>query len=119
MFNGIFSRLLICLFVFSLSIYSYLDKQNSCTQLKMHLPKLTKEIAAINEVNAHLQYQIECFENPQNLLTMASHPEYAHLKFPFTEEVLTVKEGLAVQYSQPKEKKAEPAKSKTPIVARH
>jgi hypothetical protein len=117
MFNGIFSRLLICLFVFSLSIYSYLDKQNSCTELKMHLPKLTKEIQAINEVNANLQYQIECFENPQNLLSLASSKEYAHLKFPFMEEVLTLKEGLALQYSAPKDSKAEPAKAKTPIIA--
>ncbi|HEY5236174.1 MAG TPA: hypothetical protein VIJ14_08355 [Rhabdochlamydiaceae bacterium] len=117
MINGVFFRLLACLTVFSFSIYSYLDKQNSCTELKMHLPKLTKEIQAINEVNANLQYQIECFENPQNLLAMASSPEYAHLKFPFTEEVLTVKEGLALQYSTPKEKKGSQAKSKTPIVA--
>jgi len=115
--SGIFPRLLACLCIFSFSIYAYLNKQNSCTQLKMHLPKLTKEIQAIHEVNAHLQYQIECFENPQHLLSMASSPEYAHLKFPFTEEVLTVKEGLALQWSTPKEKKAEPSKPKTPIVA--
>jgi hypothetical protein len=117
MISGVFFRLLACLTVFSFSIYSYLDKQNNCTELKMHLPKLTKEIQAIREVNAHLQYQIECFENPQNLLGLAGSPEYAHLKFPFTEEVLTVKEGLALQYSKPKERKAEPAKPKTPIVA--
>ena len=117
MISGVFFRLLACLTVFSFSIYSYLDKQNSCTELKMHLPKLTKEIQAINEVNANLQYQIECFENPQNLLSLASSKEYAHLKFPFTEEVLTVKEGLALQYSTPKENKGSQAKSKTPIVA--
>jgi|SRR5689334_19469922 hypothetical protein len=117
MISGVFVRLFACLTIFSLSIYSYLDKQNRCTQLKMHLPKLTKEIQAINEVNANLRYQIECFENPQNLLSLASSQEYAHLKFPFTEEVLTVKEGLALHYSTPKERKAEPAKSKTPIVA--
>jgi len=117
MISGVFFRLLACLSLFSFSIYSYLDKQNHCTELKMHLPKLTKEIQAIHEVNAQLRYQIECFENPQNLLSLASSQEYAHLKFPFTEEVLTVKEGLALHYSAPKEKKAEQAKSKTPIVA--
>ena len=117
MFSGIFPRLLTCLLVFSFSIYSYLDKQNSCTQLKMQLPKLSKEIQAIREVNANLLYQIECFENPQNLLSMAGRPEYSHLKFPLTEEVLTVKEGLALEWSPPKAKKPEPAKPKTPIVA--
>jgi len=117
MISGVFLRLLACLTIFSFFIYSYLDKQNSCTELKMHLPKLTKEIQAINEVNANLQYQIECFENPQNLLSLAGSQQYAHLKFPFMEEVLTVKEGLALHYSAPKERKAEPTKSKTPIVA--
>jgi hypothetical protein len=114
--SSIFLRLFACLSIFSFSIYSYLDKQNTCTELKMYLPKLTKEIQAIREVNANLQYQIECFENPQHLLTMAGRPEYAHLKFPFTEEVLTVKEGLALQWNPSKEPKAEQSKSKTPIV---
>jgi hypothetical protein len=117
MISGIFLQLLACLSVFGFSIYSYLNKQNTCTELKMHLPKLTKEIEAIREVNANLQYQIECFENPQHLLSMAGSPEYAHLKFPFTEEVLKVKEGLALQWTTPKEQKAQQAKSKTPIVA--
>jgi len=118
MISGLFPRLLACLSVFSFSIYAYLNKQNSCTELKMHLPKLTKEIQAIREVNANLQYQIECFENPQHLLSMASSPEYAHLKFPFTEEVLTVKEGLALQWNTPGvQKKTQQPKAKTPIVA--
>ena len=119
MVSGIFLRLFACLSIFSFSIYSYLDKHNTCTELKMHLPKLTKEIQAIQEVNANLEYQIECFENPQHLLSMAGRPEYAHLKFPFTQEVLTVKEGLALQWNSPKVQKTEPAKSKTPIVAKH
>lgn len=84
----------------------------------MRLPKLTKEIQAIQEVNANLQYQIECFENPQHLLNLASSPKYDHLKFPFTEEVLTVKEGLALQWGTQVERQAGLAKSKTPIVAK-
>jgi hypothetical protein len=116
MFKGVFFRLFACLTFFSFSVYSYLDKQNSCTELNMKLPKLTKEIEVINEVNANLQYQIECFENPQHLLSMAGRPEYQHLKFPFTEEVLTVKEGLALQYGTPEEQKAAQAKSKTSLV---
>jgi hypothetical protein len=81
----------------------------------MKLPKLTKEIEAISEVNANLQYKIECFENPQNLLSLAAHPEYAHLKFPFTEEVVTVKEGLALQWDAPEQKTGQ-AKAKTAVV---
>ena len=115
MVSAIFLRLMVCLFFFSFSIYSYLDKQNSCTELKIRLPKVTKEIEAIQEGNAHLQYQIECFENPQHLLTIASQPEYAHLKFPLMEEVLTVKEGLALQWNPPEQSQTV-AKAKTPVV---
>jgi hypothetical protein len=116
MITGIFLRLFGCLALFSFSVYSYLDKQNSCTELKMRLPKVTKEIEAIREINANLQYQIECFENPQHLLTIAARPEYAHLKFPFTEEVLTLKEGLALQSDSPEKKGSEPSKVKPAIV---
>ncbi|HNA62557.1 MAG TPA: hypothetical protein PKW79_05740 [Rhabdochlamydiaceae bacterium] len=101
-----FLKFMICLFFFSFSVYSYLDKQNSCTALSMQLPKMMKEIESIQEKNANLRFQIECFENPQNLLEKASSPAYAHLKFPFTEEVLTVNEGLALQSGE----------SDTPIV---
>ncbi len=64
----------------------------------MHLPKIAKEIEAINQENAQLQYQIVCFESPDHLLQLAKDRDYAHLKFPFIQDVLTVKEGLALQY---------------------
>lgn len=63
----------------------------------MKLPKITQEIEAIQRVNAQLAYQIECFENPENLLALASRPDYNHLKFPYAKEIVMVKEGLAVQ----------------------
>jgi hypothetical protein len=82
----------------------------------MRLPKISKEIEAVREKSAHLHYQIECFENPEHLLTIAGRPEYAHLKFPFVEEVLTVKEGLALQWGAPEEEAAGQAKAKTAVV---
>ena len=111
-----FLKFMICLFFFSFSVYSYLDKQNSCTALSMQLPKMMKEIEAIQEKNANLRFQIECFENPQNLLEKASSPAYAHLKFPFAEEVLTVNEGLALNSSEPDTQIVEDTKIKTTVV---
>jgi hypothetical protein len=116
MISSMFTRFMVCLFFLSFSIYSYLDKHNSCTALRMSLPKITKEIEAIREGNANLQYQIECFENPQHLLDIASRKEFAHLKFPFTQEVLTVNEGLALQSGTPGDDAAETAKGKAAIV---
>ena len=80
------------------AIYSYLREQNKCTELKMRLPKIVKEIEAINQERAQLQYQIVCFESPDHLLGLAKDPAYAYLKFPFMQDVLTVKEGLALQW---------------------
>jgi hypothetical protein len=80
------------------ALYSYLTEQNKCTELKMRLPKIVKEIEAIRQDNAQLQYQIICFESPDHLLGLAKDPTYAHLKFPFAQDVLTVKEGLALQW---------------------
>ena len=94
-------RLAICLFFFSFSVYSYLEKQNRCTALMIRLPKVAKEIEAISERNAQLAYQIECFENPDHLLALAT--DFPHLKFPFAQDVVTVKEGIALQYSEPEE----------------
>jgi hypothetical protein len=60
----------------------------------MKVPKLKKEIAAIQEKNAMLAYQIECFESPDNLLALANQPNYSHLKYPCSEEILAAKVGI-------------------------
>lgn len=80
------------------ALYSYLTQQNKCTELKMRLPKLAKEIEAIKQENAQLEYQIVCFESPEHLQQLAKNPLYAHLKFPFFQDVLNVNEGLALQW---------------------
>ncbi len=64
----------------------------------MLLPKIAKEIEAIKQENAQLEYQIVCFESPEHLQQLAKNSEYAHLKFPYFQDVLTVKEGLALQW---------------------
>lgn len=64
----------------------------------MKLPKIAKEIEAITQENAQLEFQIVCFESPQHLLKLASQPAYAHLKFPYFQDVSRVKEGLALQW---------------------
>lgn len=110
--SGIFFRIFFCLLLCSFCLYSYLNQQNRCTELKMKLPKLTKEIQAIREVNANYAYQIECFENPEHLLALANQPTYSHLKFPFAEEILTLKEGPLLQWEVPKTSRSkEPARA--------
>lgn len=97
MISTLLFRFMLCLVFFGFSMYSYLDKQNQCTQLKMRIPKLTKEVENLKEQNAEYQYQIECFESPQHLLEIANRPEYRHLRFPFAQEVVNVKSAVAIK----------------------
>lgn len=88
-------RLGICLGVFGLCLYSYLDAQNQVTHLKIRLPEVEKEMKLIQEENRRLAYQIDQFESPAHLIELAHYPEYAHLKHPLIKEILTVPEAFA------------------------
>jgi len=93
--TGLLFRLGVCLSAFGLCLYSYLDKQNQVTHLKIQLPEVEKELKLIQEGNKRLAYEIDQFENPAHLIELAHYPEYAHLKHPLLKEILTVPEALA------------------------
>ncbi|MGB7977946.1 MAG: hypothetical protein WCF19_02155 [Chlamydiales bacterium] len=93
--KGMLFRLGICLGVLGLSLYSYLDTQNQVTHLKIRLPEVERELKLIQEENCRLAYQLDQFENPANLIELARHPEYAHLRHPLLKEILTVPEAFA------------------------
>lgn len=89
----------ICLAVFGFCLYSYLEKQNALTKLKIQLPQLEKEIQVIREENRRLGYQINQFESPSHLIELAHRPEFSHLKHPILREILTVPEAIALNDS--------------------
>lgn len=95
--KGFILRTVLCIGFFSFALYSYLEEQNKCTELKMRLPKIMKEIQALDQENARLKYQIVTFESPDHLLHLAQEAPFAHLKFPFFQDVLKTKTGLALQ----------------------
>lgn len=110
-----FLQFTVCAAFAGFALYSYLTEQNRCTEIKMRLPKIVKEIEALQQENAHLQYQIVSFESPEHLLHLAQVPAYSHLKFPCFQDVLTVKEGLAIEWPVTEEITA-PSKLKSTIV---
>jgi hypothetical protein len=93
--SGILLKLGVCLTVFGLCLYSYLDTQNQLTHLKIRLPEVDKELKLIEEENRRLAYEIDQFESPSHLIELARNPEYAHLKHPLLKEILTVPEAFA------------------------
>ena len=108
-------RFLLSVVFAGFALYSYLTEQNKCTELKMRLPKIAKEIDAIQQENAQLHYKIVCFESPDHLQALSKNREYAHLIFPYFQDVLTVKEGLALQWPSSDETTT-PSKPKSSVV---
>lgn len=84
----------ICVVVFGISTFSYINKSNDLTRIKLRLPKEEREVALLRERNKQLRYEISQFENPAHLMELAR--EFSHLRHPIVEEVLKVKEGLAL-----------------------
>jgi hypothetical protein len=85
----------ICVAVFGCCLFSYLEKQNEVTKVKMLLPDLESKIAVIREETRRLRYEIDQFENPSHLIELSHRPEFGHLKHPLLREVLTVPEAMA------------------------
>ena len=84
------------IFIFGFALYTYVEQQNQVTALKLQIPKIAREIKALNEENTRLQFEIDIFENPDNLLKLAASPQFVHLQHPLSTDVLMVKEGLAL-----------------------
>lgn len=81
-------RILICIAVAGSVLYSYIEKQNEITSLRMAIPSETKELKVIQEQIVRLQYEIDSFENPTHLMKLAQTPEFAHLKHPLTKDII-------------------------------
>lgn len=84
-------RLLLCILFSAFLLYSYIDKLNDITELKIEIPKLAEEVQVLREENAALILQIEKIENPQSLMEKMRQPEYSHLREPT--HVIKIEEG--------------------------
>ncbi|NGX26988.1 MAG: Cell division protein FtsL [Chlamydiae bacterium] len=95
--KGMFFRIFFCILCLGLCLYSFLDMQNEITQLRIRIPTLMSEVRRIGEENTHYQYEIERFENPENLMKLAKASAFSHLKFPICNEVITMKQADPLQ----------------------
>ena len=94
--TNLLGRLSLCVALFGWCLFSYMDKQNEVTQLKIKLPELEKRISAVREETKRLRYEIDQFENPSHLIELAHRPEFGHLRHPLLKEILTVPEAVAI-----------------------
>lgn len=111
--KGTLLRFFLCIAAGGVLLYSYIDKQNAVTELRLEIPVLAKEIKDLKEANTRLQYEIDLFESPAHLMELARHSEFSHLKHPLLKEILTLPEGLALQVSS--EEKEEPTAASSKV----
>lgn len=83
-------RLLICIFCAGLTLYAYIDKQNSLTELRIAIPSLHKRVKLLHIENKRLRFEIEKQVSPENLLKLADRPEYSHLHYPNQNEIIVL-----------------------------
>lgn len=81
-------RLLICILCAGMTLYAYIDKQNDLTELRIAIPALDKQVKQLHIENHRLQFEIERLLSPESLLKIADQPEYSHLRYPTSEEVV-------------------------------
>jgi len=89
-------RLFFCVLFLGFCLYSFIDLQNEVTEMRIKLPKLAKEMKAIEEENGRLKYEIEQFENPEHLMQLARTPQFSHLKHPLLKEIISAEQGVAL-----------------------
>ncbi len=85
-------QIFVCLIAVGACWFSYLEKQNELTELRLYAPKLVQEVKGIREKNTQLRYQIQQLESPENLMKLASDAKFSHLKHPFGKDILVLKD---------------------------
>ena len=96
-------RIILSLAVCMTSIFSYVSLQNTVTRLKIQIPKIEKQLLAINDEISHLQFEVDQFESPDRLMDLACHPDFSHLKHPYLKDIEVVSEGFALTLKKEKE----------------
>ena len=86
-------RIFICLFSLFFFVYLYIHALNEVIQLRLDIPPIAQELATIEEENKRLHYEIDQFESPLKLLELSQKPEFSHLKYPYTKDVIVLPEG--------------------------
>lgn len=82
--------LLFAITAWTLMLYSYIDEQNGLLALRRSLPKLAEEVRLLEEEVQRQEYLLAQAFSPQKLFEFLRQPEFGHLHFPKSDEVLEV-----------------------------
>ena len=91
--SGLPIRICLCIALSVFFLFLYLSMQNEITAYRLKIPQLEDELAAIEQENVRLEFEIAQFMNPTRLLKESGRPEFCHLKFPYKEDIVTLPKG--------------------------
>lgn len=84
-------RLLVAIVAVGTTVYGYIHKQNALTEIRLSIPTMQRDLKKIQDENIRLQYEIERFESPLHLMELGRKPEFGHLRYPSSKEVVVLK----------------------------
>lgn len=87
---GFIKKSIFCIVLLSSVAYIHIEKQNEVTELRLLIPQKQKELKEMLAENERLTYEIETFLSPVHLMELSQKPEFTHLKYPMTIEVIQI-----------------------------
>lgn len=99
-------RLLLCIASFSLFAFFSIQQENALTEMRLKIPALAQEVKRVNEENMRLEFEKNRFESPENLLRLASLPEFADFEQPTYAHVVVLPTGFSLARYAPIEHNA-------------
>lgn len=84
------TKLGVCIVTVAVSVYIYMNEHNKVIEMQLAIPPLQKNLRLILAENDRLQFEIDRFESPSHLMKLAEKPEFRHLKFPYSSEVIVI-----------------------------
>lgn len=86
--SAFFIRLGICCVFLGSFLYTYVNKKNDITEIQLRIPGMVLKLQSLNEEVKALQFLVDKFEGPENLMHLSTLPEYGHLRSPLESEII-------------------------------
>lgn len=88
-----FFRAVICIAAVGFALFAYINQHNQLIDLRRKIPLLSKEVKSIQEDNNRLKYEIDRFESPIHLMELLRKPEFSHLQYVYTRDIIEISKG--------------------------
>lgn len=83
-------KILFCFFAIGLSLYTLIEEQNQLAALRVALPALEQEVRLLQADILSMRNLLKARQAPATLLQWSTQPEYAHLEYPYTPQILHI-----------------------------